>query len=388
MRLAALADEPPSPERLRRHGYPRPDRGLRARYGPATCSRPLPGTRTDGAAISPKHWRAGRWRCWATPASPRRSRLPALVADGAAGGAGAGRGAFFWRGSRASWRRSPAPAARPRSRLHPAVVGRPRPPGGEPGHAGPADLGCTGRGQPDHAGPDHASPAGGRACASAGTEHLVVEASSHGLDQHRVDGLRLAAAAFTNISRDHFDYHGSPAAYYAAKRRLFAELLPPGATAVLNADVPEFARSGRSRRRSRAPDPGLWPAGGFAAAGGPAATADGQRLEVELLGRRHGFASRLVGAFQAHNLLAAAGLVLGTGGDIDAVLPLLAALRAPPGRMQLTALTSQRGGGLRRLRAQARGAGQGAGGRCARTRPAGWSWCSAAAATAMPASGR
>ena len=77
--------------------------------------------------------------------------------------------------------------------------------------------------------------------AAVGTDHLVVEASSHGLDQHRVDGLRLAAAAFTNISRDHFDYHGSAGAYYAAKRRLFGELLPAGATAVLNADVPEFS---------------------------------------------------------------------------------------------------------------------------------------------------
>ena len=55
-----------------------------------------------------------------------------------------------------------------------------------------------------------------------------MEASSHGLDQHRLDGVHLAAAAFTNISRDHFDYHGSPVAYYAAKRRLFGELLPAG----------------------------------------------------------------------------------------------------------------------------------------------------------------
>ena len=174
--------------------------------------------------------------------------------------------------------------------------------------------------------------------ASAGTEYLVVEASSHGLDQHRVDGLRLAAAAFTNISRDHFDYHGSPAAYYVAKRRLFAELLPPGATAVLNADVPEFADLA-----GLAVDRGLQILDYGRRAGSlrlvdRAATADGQWLEVELLGRRHGFASRLVGAFQAHNLLAAAGLMLGTGGDIDAVLQLLAALRAPPGRMQLTAL--------------------------------------------------
>ena len=71
-------------------------------------------------------------------------------------------------------------------------------------------------------------------------DHLAVEASSHGLDQRRLDGLVLQAAAFTNLSRDHHDYHGTAEAYYAAKRRLFAELLPRGGAAVLNADAPEF----------------------------------------------------------------------------------------------------------------------------------------------------
>ena len=87
---------------------------------------------------------------------------------------------------------------------------------------------APGDGSADHARPDHAAPAGGRARRAPASTHLAIEASSHGLDQRRVDGVRLAAAAFTNISRDHFDYHGSPAAYYAAKRRLFAELLPRG----------------------------------------------------------------------------------------------------------------------------------------------------------------
>jgi UDP-N-acetylmuramoyl-L-alanyl-D-glutamate--2,6-diaminopimelate ligase len=77
--------------------------------------------------------------------------------------------------------------------------------------------------------------------AAAGVEHLVLEASSHGLDQHRLDGVRLRAAAFTNLSRDHFDYHASFADYLAAKRRLFSELLPPEGIAVLNADQPEYA---------------------------------------------------------------------------------------------------------------------------------------------------
>jgi UDP-N-acetylmuramoyl-L-alanyl-D-glutamate--2,6-diaminopimelate ligase len=173
--------------------------------------------------------------------------------------------------------------------------------------------------------------------AADGIEHLAIEASSHGLDQHRVDGLHLVAAAFTNLSRDHFDYHGSAAAYYTAKRRLFAELLPAGAVAVLNADAPEFAdlaglaadrdlhvldygeRGCALRLVDRVP------------------TGHGMELEVELLGHRLRFALALVGGFQAHNLLAAAGLVLAAGATAETVLPLLGGVRAPLGRMQLVA---------------------------------------------------
>jgi UDP-N-acetylmuramoyl-L-alanyl-D-glutamate--2,6-diaminopimelate ligase len=77
--------------------------------------------------------------------------------------------------------------------------------------------------------------------AAGGVEHLALEASSHGLDQRRLDGVRILAAAFTNLSRDHFDYHGSFEKYLAAKRRLFSDLLAPEGTAVLNADQPESA---------------------------------------------------------------------------------------------------------------------------------------------------
>ena len=73
--------------------------------------------------------------------------------------------------------------------------------------------------------------------ARAGIQHAAMEASSHGLDQFRLDGVRLAAGAFTNLTRDHLDYHGSEAAYRAAKLRLFAELLPPGAPAVASSDM-------------------------------------------------------------------------------------------------------------------------------------------------------
>jgi UDP-N-acetylmuramoyl-L-alanyl-D-glutamate--2,6-diaminopimelate ligase len=78
--------------------------------------------------------------------------------------------------------------------------------------------------------------------AAEGIEHVALEASSHGLDQFRLDGVSVAAAAFTNLTRDHLDYHGDMARYRAAKDRLFTALLAPGATAVLNADSGEFCR--------------------------------------------------------------------------------------------------------------------------------------------------
>ena len=165
-------------------------------------------------------------------------------------------------------------------------------------------------------------------------DHLVMEASSHGLDQRRLDGVHLVAAAFTNLSRDHFDYHGSFEGYLAAKRRLFGELLPPEGTAVLNADRPEYemlaalcrdraiavldygARAERLRLLERRSHAG------------------GQTLELAVDGRHRRVESRLVGAFQAENLLAALGLVIGSGADPETAASLLDRLEGAPGRMQ------------------------------------------------------
>lgn len=170
--------------------------------------------------------------------------------------------------------------------------------------------------------------------ADAGVDHLCMEASSHGLDQYRLDGVRLAAAAFTNLSRDHLDYHGTMEAYAAAKRRLFSEVLAPGGTAVLNADAPEIdgfraaaEAAGRTvmtygttgadlRLLSRDAHPG------------------GQTLALEVLGSRYAVDLPLVGAFQAMNALAALGLVLATGGDAGRAVAALEGLAGVPGRMQ------------------------------------------------------
>ena len=151
--------------------------------------------------------------------------------------------------------------------------------------------------------------------AREGVTHLAIEASSHGLDQHRLDGLKPVAAAFTNLTHEHLDYHPSMDAYFAAKARLFDELLPPGATAVVNADSDRAeALAGICHRRGLR----FWT---YGARGRELRllrdepTSGGQHLELEVLGTRYEVDLPLVGGFQASNALAALGLVLATVDD-------------------------------------------------------------------------
>ena len=164
---------------------------------------------------------------------------------------------------------------------------------------------------------------------------VAIEASSHGLDQFRLDGLDVAAAAFTNLSRDHLDYHPTMAAYLAAKARLFGELIPPGRFAVLNADVPEFgslARLCRSRSHTiYAYGTGVRTELRLLAAR-PAAA--GQELDLKVLGRSYTVAVPLVGRFQAMNALAALGLALATGVAREKAVDALGRLVGAPGRVQ------------------------------------------------------
>ena len=173
----------------------------------------------------------------------------------------------------------------------------------------------------------------------SGVTHLALEASSHGLEQRRVDGVRLAAGAFTNISRDHLDYHPSFEAYFNEKLRLFGELLPPGAGAVIDVDTKageevaalaksrgltliSVGRSGETLRLISAEQDGF-----------------GQRLVVEHAQGETAFRLPLVGAFQASNALVAAGLCMATGAKPETVLLLLVNLRGARGRLDLTGTT-------------------------------------------------
>ena len=172
--------------------------------------------------------------------------------------------------------------------------------------------------------------------ADRGIACAAIEASSHGLAQHRLDGLEFAAAAFTNLTRDHLDYHGTMDAYRAAKERLFSELLVPGGRAVLNADSPEFARLA-ALAHARGHE--VISFGEYAASDlrliGRTPRHNGQRLQLSLFGMLHTVELGLIGDFQAMNVLAALGLAIATGSEVGKAVAVLASLTTVPGRMQL-----------------------------------------------------
>jgi len=209
------------------------------------------------------------------------------------------------------------------------------------GHAA-ASLGTVGLVSPSgtktlkHTTPDSIELHGLLAELSAeSVSHLALEASSHGLQQRRVDGVVLDAAAFTNISRDHLDYHVSFEDYFAQKLRLFTELLQPGAAAVIDVDSTESARVAKA---ATARGLKLFTVGH---AGKDlrlvSAEIDGfaQRLAIEHEGTTYKLRLPLVGAFQASNALVAAGLVMVTGASADEVLPRLERLQGATGRLDL-----------------------------------------------------
>lgn len=180
--------------------------------------------------------------------------------------------------------------------------------------------------------------------ADRGISHCALEASSHGLAQHRLDAARLSAAAFTNISRDHLDYHPDFESYFTAKMRLFADLLPAGASAVIDIDRPEGAQVA-DLARARGLD--VWTVGRAGAALGVSAPEPhgfGQRVDVSFHGRTYHVTLPLAGGFQVSNAMIAAGLALATGSDPRAVFAALEHLQGARGRMELVARAASGGG--------------------------------------------
>ncbi len=173
--------------------------------------------------------------------------------------------------------------------------------------------------------------------AGDGITHVAFEASSHGLDQHRLDGVRVTAAAYTNLGRDHLDYHPTLDAYLAAKLRLFGELLPADGTAVVNTDGAEAVRviDLVQRRGIRCLTTGQLGdtlrlvenvRDGFA-----------QHITVRADGRHRALVFPLLGGYQVENALVAAGLAMACGLPVDPALGALEQLRGVPGRLEIVA---------------------------------------------------
>lgn len=171
-------------------------------------------------------------------------------------------------------------------------------------------------------------------------DHVVLEASSHGLDQSRLDGIRASAAAFTNLTRDHLDYHGTMEAYLAAKLRLFTELLLPEGSAVVNIDDPAGAAVVEA---CRARGVKLITYGKKAGAElrlvDQQPTATGQDLKLSVFGKPYSVALPVAGAFQAGNALAALGFVLAGGAETGKAVAALETLSGVPGRVELVGAT-------------------------------------------------
>ncbi|MCA0274104.1 MAG: UDP-N-acetylmuramoyl-L-alanyl-D-glutamate--2,6-diaminopimelate ligase [Proteobacteria bacterium] len=177
-----------------------------------------------------------------------------------------------------------------------------------------------------------------RDIADAGITHAAMEASSHGLDQGRLDGVRLKAAAFTNFSQDHLDYHANFDDYFAAKAGLFARVLPDDGVAVINIDEArgrEMAGIARGRGQ-RLITVGRDPLADLRIAG-QRYDATGQDLRFSFAGQTHMARLALIGGFQSENVLAAAGLAIAAGASAEAVFASLHQLTTVRGRMELAA---------------------------------------------------
>jgi UDP-N-acetylmuramoyl-L-alanyl-D-glutamate--2,6-diaminopimelate ligase len=177
--------------------------------------------------------------------------------------------------------------------------------------------------------------------AREGVTHVAYEASSHGLSQFRNEGLNVVAGAFTNLSRDHLDYHVDMDDYFAAKMRLFDEVVIDGGAAVVWADD---AWSGRAIEHARARGLNLFTVGVHGEAIRLASSQPGQLgqvLEIDHAGVRYTVTLPLIGAYQAANALVAAGLVLATGGEVRQTFEALSRLQPVRGRLERAAINRE-----------------------------------------------
>ena len=170
--------------------------------------------------------------------------------------------------------------------------------------------------------------------AGEGVTHLAVEASSHGLDQHRLDGLRIGIGGYTNLSRDHLDYHPSMDAYLAAKLRLFTDLVANGGAAVMNADDAHASSVMAAAQARSLSVLTVGRKGHTIAIADIARDGFGQRLCVAFGGQSITLHLPLVGSFQVENALVAAGMAIASGCDAGAVFAATEKLEGAKGRLE------------------------------------------------------
>jgi UDP-N-acetylmuramoyl-L-alanyl-D-glutamate--2,6-diaminopimelate ligase len=176
------------------------------------------------------------------------------------------------------------------------------------------------------------------AAAQSGVTHAAMEASSHGLDQRRLDGVWLAAAGFTNFTQDHLDYHGTMEAYFQAKAALFTRVLPEDGVAVVNLDDPHgpSLAAQAAQRGQEVIGTGTSPSARLRLQA-QRFDATGQDLLFDWQGTAHQTRLNLIGGFQAQNVLVALGLVIASGEDPARAFATLPRLTTVRGRMQLAA---------------------------------------------------
>jgi len=164
-------------------------------------------------------------------------------------------------------------------------------------------------------------------------DHVVMEASSHGLDQNRLDGLRFTTAAFTSFSHDHLDYHSTMPQYFAAKRRLFEDLLSSNGCAVLNADIPEYQELETVCNMRNIPFYSYGRHGNFLRLKSMEINTNGQQITLEIDKSEYKVQFPLIGSTQAYNLMCAMTVVLKNGANLEKLIKAAEEIHPIPGRL-------------------------------------------------------
>jgi len=172
----------------------------------------------------------------------------------------------------------------------------------------------------------------------ADVDHLAIEASSHGLEQYRLDGVNISAAGFTNLTRDHLDYHGDMETYMASKMRLLTEVVNGHGSAVINADIAQAHTIVKAATQRGLNVMTYGQKGEYLHVVKVEPCDGGQKIWLEIQGRSYTLILPLVGGFQVENAMCALGLVLALGADESQAVETLNGLEGVPGRLQFVGL--------------------------------------------------